>query len=281
MKITRVEVGAGLAERQAVRILSSLLLLSSLVPMVACIGAESEPDDARDGSFAGKADDFGIREGSPEARGVLQVANELSRTALDEEVGLHSRAAAGIIDFRDGDDGELGTEDDVQIATLAELDGIPYVGPISFDKLLAFARYSGYIPDEELVLSYRFGPVGSQSTFTIYADGRLDHTERPSPGAPAEVKTELLPQAAIGDLRMLITLAAAGPLERSAGAPATLGSESGAFVVYDGDGTEIPIQLIDRDSDGDLYLDVTRNTSIGADELRNLVHAEVEHDMPN
>lgn len=128
------------------RSLSTVLALS-LSLVAGCAGVDGEPDDARDSTFGGKADGFGISEGSPEARGVLRVANELAPTALREDVGLASRTAAGIVNVRDGDDDELGTDDDAEIASLAELDGIPYVGPVSLEKLLAYAQANGDVAE--------------------------------------------------------------------------------------------------------------------------------------
>lgn len=253
------------------RILNALLLVSTLVSAAACTGANGDPEDARDGSFSGKADGFGISEGSPEALGVLRIVNELAEPELREDVGLASRTVAGIVEARAA----------ATIATLVELDAIPYVGPTAFEKLLAFAQDNGYVEEQRYLLSYRYGKVGMQSVLTIRTDGFLEHTERASPGAPAVVKTEPGTAEGVSDLQLLITLAAAGSLEHSPGASATLGSASGTFVVYDTDNTEIPIQLIERDADGDLFLDVTLNTSLAADTLRNVVHLEVDHDMPN
>lgn len=121
------------------------LLLLSLVQVAACAGVGDEPEDARDATFGGKADGLGVTEGSPEARGVLRVANELAPEALRDEVGLGSRTVAGIVDVRDGDDDALGTSDDAEITSLAELDAIPYVGPVSLERLLAYAQDHGYV----------------------------------------------------------------------------------------------------------------------------------------
>jgi hypothetical protein len=58
-------------------------------------GFGTEADGIDDSFLAdGKADDLGIQEGSPEALGVLAVANEVSLATLREDVGL-SRPTAG------------------------------------------------------------------------------------------------------------------------------------------------------------------------------------------
>lgn len=263
------------------RTLKTLLVLS-LFHVAACAGTD-EAADARDGTFGGKADGFGISEGSPEARGVLRVANELSWDQLTEDAGVAALSASAIEDVRDGDDDQLGTGDDAVIATLAELDAIPFVGEKAFGKLLAYAQANGYIEEAEeasLLLSYRYGTVSSYSQITIRTDGRYEHVEQRSPSEPAEIKTELFPESGVNDLRQLIFLAGQGSIETRVGPPATVGAATGEFVVYAEDGAELPIQLIEADQDGDTYLDVTFNTSIGADELLNVVHAEAERDMP-
>lgn len=118
-----------------------------LLLAVAVVGCASDvPGDGPDDDFLvdGKADDQ-IAEGSPEAKGILAVVNELSEEALDDAVGLDLRAAANIFAHRAGVDGLELTADDDPFDTLAELDAIPYVGPLAFNKLLAFARGNGYV----------------------------------------------------------------------------------------------------------------------------------------
>jgi hypothetical protein len=94
---------------------------------------------------AGAADGFGVTEGTTEALGVLRVANETSREDLVAEVDLAPVTADAIATYRAGADGMLGTADDVAIASLMELDAIPYTGPIAFSLLLVRARVLGYV----------------------------------------------------------------------------------------------------------------------------------------
>lgn len=83
---------------------------------------------------------------SPEAFGVLDVVNDARTTfaLLDLEVRLDRRAAQNIIDAR-------------PIADLAALDAVKYVGPVAVDRLLAYARAHGRIPqpteDELMILA--------------------------------------------------------------------------------------------------------------------------------
>jgi len=101
---------------------------------VGCVDT-GEPEDGRDDSFLvdGKADTGGIDEGSPEAAGVLAVANGLTKTKLHDDVGLSTSAATNIA-------AHTGT-----FATLAELDDVPYVGSVAFHKLLIYAKANGFV----------------------------------------------------------------------------------------------------------------------------------------
>lgn len=93
-------------------------------------GADGEEDD--DAVAGGKGDAARVAEGSAQAAGILRVANELAREALGDEVGLDARAADGIVAAR-------------PFATLAALDAVPHVGPVTFDKLLAAAEARGWV----------------------------------------------------------------------------------------------------------------------------------------
>ena len=68
---------------------------------------------------------FGIAEGSREALAILDAVNWASLQELDDEVRLDSRAAENILDAREV----------APIASLTELDAIPYVGESAFEKL--------------------------------------------------------------------------------------------------------------------------------------------------
>jgi hypothetical protein len=101
--------------------------------LIATSGCENETDGPDDSFLTdGKADDQGVQEGSPEAHGVLAVANQESLSTLREDVGLSSRAAENIVSSR-------------PFETLAELDAVPFVGPVAFSLLLDYARQNGYV----------------------------------------------------------------------------------------------------------------------------------------
>ena len=124
---------------------ASAALLAVL--LVACA---TDGGDERDDSFLvdGKADGA-IAEGSTTARAVLRLVNEAEQFSLDVDVGLSKRTADNIIAFRAGADGELGSDDDATISTLAQLDGIPYVGPVSLRLLVEYAMDHGYLDAAE------------------------------------------------------------------------------------------------------------------------------------
>lgn len=103
--------------------------------------------DGRDDDFlADGKTDSGIAEGSREAIGVLRVANTTSLAVLRNDVGLAHEAASNIVAYRSGDDEMVGTSDDMRLTTLAELDAIPFIGPIAFAQLLDYARAHDLIP---------------------------------------------------------------------------------------------------------------------------------------
>jgi hypothetical protein len=125
---------------RAMKIRSCILLALSLTSF-AC-GASDEADDAEDGvndSFLGgdKADTFGITEGSHEALGVLAVVNFKGRTEAEliQVAGVPTHSAHNIITRRDLR----------PFTSLADLDAVPYVGPITFGKLLAYAHQIGLV----------------------------------------------------------------------------------------------------------------------------------------
>lgn len=125
--------------------LASVLLVST-----ALAGAcSSEPaDDGRNDSFlgGGKYDTAGIFEGGPEARGVLALVNAAGRDLLIDEIGVGEKVADNLINVKIGDDGLMGTQDDVLFGTLAQLDAVPFVGAKAFTALLDYARAHGFVP---------------------------------------------------------------------------------------------------------------------------------------
>jgi|GEM_PF-3600283 DNA uptake protein ComE-like DNA-binding protein len=87
-------------------------------------------------------------DGTPEAAGVLALVNAPSTNLaiLDHDVGLDRRAAENIITFRNGADGIAGNGDDLEFASIAQLDAIKWVGPSALNKLQAYAEAGGWVP---------------------------------------------------------------------------------------------------------------------------------------
>jgi DNA uptake protein ComE-like DNA-binding protein len=74
--------------------------------------------------------------------GVLAFLNgpEATFEVLDDDVGLDVRAARGIVRHVRGRDTLLGTRDDNPFDTIEELDAVPYVGQVAFDRIDAWVR---------------------------------------------------------------------------------------------------------------------------------------------
>lgn len=121
-------------------------ILATLLTASACTD-EAEIEDGENDAFPNGKADGGFDEGSPEALGVLAMVNDTSTTASSLKSGARvtTRVANNIVKHRDGADGTLGTADDDRFDTLAELDAIPYVGPVTLNALVEYARSKGFI----------------------------------------------------------------------------------------------------------------------------------------
>ena len=128
---------------------ASLALVSALAAAGCADSAQDAGLDPLAAAFFedGKADSA-LAEGSPLALGVLRVANESSRDVLAKTtgVGLGTRTTDAMLKVRNGKDKKAGTADDVPFATLKQLDAVPYVGPASLNKLVAYAQKAGFVP---------------------------------------------------------------------------------------------------------------------------------------
>jgi subtilisin-like proprotein convertase family protein len=98
-------------------------------------------------SFGGTGEEVhGIKEGSNTAVGIINLVNGSTRPFLDEVVGLDARAAEALVAYRSGNDGVLGTNDDLQFSKLQEIDDTFYVGEVGFQKLSTYAQANGFVP---------------------------------------------------------------------------------------------------------------------------------------
>jgi hypothetical protein len=123
---------------------SSHYKLFATLVFAACATPEpsSADDDGDSLATSSQADTGGIEEGTHDAVDVLRVANTASYDELHDAAGLAVRAAEAIVAVRIGDDELPGTADDTVFATLAQLDAVPWVGPVTFHRLLAYAHVS-------------------------------------------------------------------------------------------------------------------------------------------
>lgn len=110
--------------------------------MSACVEGESEDQDydastpADECAFCepvGKADAFGISRESYLAYGIVKLANTASLRTLDDDVALDSRAARGIVDRR-------------PFEYIEQIDTVPYVGRVAFERLASYANDHGFVP---------------------------------------------------------------------------------------------------------------------------------------
>ncbi len=161
--------------RQAVRF-GTAIIAAALVSAAFAGCASDEVSDPENEDFLvdGKADGTSITDFTPEACGVLALANESDRGMLDDHVGLDARAAKAIIDYRKGADRKLLTADDERFDSLGELDAVRWVGKSVFHKLLAFAAANGP--------SCSYPPVDVQLISVSDWHGQLDPTAVPMVG---------------------------------------------------------------------------------------------------
>lgn len=133
--------------------MKAFLALVAVLDVVMTAGCTTS--DATDGEndryiVGGKADAGGIEEATAEAGAVLRIASTFTRSKLEADVGLAEDAAKNIVAYRMGDDETNGSADDETFETLAELDSIPFVGPIAFARLLAYAEANGLVDSSDL-----------------------------------------------------------------------------------------------------------------------------------
>jgi hypothetical protein len=143
-------------------------LSACLLAVTACAPMGDEVDGEDDDFLAdGKSDAYGVAEGSPDALGVLRLVNEADFDLLDVTVGLDRRPARNIVDWRSGDDGQEGTDDDRVFETLVQLDKIKRVGHTAFGKLLDYARANGYVWVEDCVLGKNLDEMLTADWLTV------------------------------------------------------------------------------------------------------------------
>jgi phosphatidylserine/phosphatidylglycerophosphate/cardiolipin synthase-like enzyme len=145
------------------RTLSLPLALTLALAPFACSG--EDPLDDENAGFPDGKSDGGIDEGSPEALAVLALCNDTSVDVdeLDNDAGLHATAAKNIVASR-------------PYATLAELDAVPFVGPVALAALLEYAREKGLLGGEGNV-SVIFSPQPAEASHNARIAQLIDQAQ--------------------------------------------------------------------------------------------------------
>ena len=105
----------------------------------------ADPAASSSPEIAARTQGLSVTEGSPEARGIVRVANEVTAAVLTAQVRLTAAQAAAIVAYRNGPDGTAGTTDDRRFTTVAQIDAVPGIGEASITKLLTYATAQGYV----------------------------------------------------------------------------------------------------------------------------------------
>ena len=72
---------------------------------------------------------------------IILILNDSSVTVdLLRELGVHSQASKHLIDYRNGDDDQIATPDDLFFSSIRDVDEVPYVGPVALEQLLAIGH---------------------------------------------------------------------------------------------------------------------------------------------
>lgn len=145
------------------RTLSLPLALTLALAPLACSG--DDPLDDENAGFPDGKSDGGIDEGSPEALAVLALCNDTAVDVdeLDDDAGLNATAAKNIVASR-------------PYATLAELDAVPFVGPVALAALLEYAKEKGLLGGEGNV-SVIFSPQPADASHNAHIAQLIDQAE--------------------------------------------------------------------------------------------------------
>ncbi|MED5369469.1 MAG: hypothetical protein VX899_00520 [Myxococcota bacterium] len=174
-------------------------LLGALSTLVAC-GPSAEMAHQAGDSVASVKSSVPA-EGSDEATIALYLANHLDQETLDDDVTLDSRAAANIVTYRAGADGLEGTSDDLVFTTVAELDGVSYVGPSAFEDLVGYGEDTLGMTGES-VLGVLVGSFEAEAVLYLannLSQDALDHDV----ALDARAARNIVSEGSISDLNQL------------------------------------------------------------------------------
>ena len=148
-----------------------------VVAAAGCAGGDGAEDGADDVAIDGKADNGTYDESSPLACAMRKLASTGSTDEL-ASAKVPSRSLRALLDARSGGDSLLGTQDDIYFDSLAQLDAVKYVGPITFKRLAdatADARWACGMAKVQLLAFNDFHgnlapPSGSSGTIATGPD---------------------------------------------------------------------------------------------------------------
>ena len=153
----------------------------SLVLVVAALSG-CAMDDSPDGIDevgvvpGGKADgsDF-----TPcELDAVVAWLNEGPSADAIRSAGVHTRAAANLVDHRDGADATFGTADDDLFDDIGEVDDVYYVGPVAIEQLVASIGDRCATPPPAAGVDVVFSPEAYESSHLARVYAEIEGAER-------------------------------------------------------------------------------------------------------
>ncbi|HEY4183359.1 MAG TPA: phospholipase D-like domain-containing protein [Kofleriaceae bacterium] len=115
----------------------------ALTVAASCVQTGEVEDGENDSIATDGKEDGGYS--AAEVAGILSLVNDTAETSakLRSDAGVTKRVADNITKHRDG--ATTSSEDDDKFDTLAELDAIPYVGPVTLNALLDAAKDKGLV----------------------------------------------------------------------------------------------------------------------------------------
>lgn len=191
-------------------------------------------------------DSFATLEGDGDADGLELALDELNATTLlgflngpgatlavlRQDARIESRAAKGIVAFRAGVDGVLGTADDKRFASVAQVDAVPYVGAVALAKLDAYAATQ--VMTSVTVDGVKFLAPEAALAVAVVNDARLINA-----GLSSTAVSNLVARRPFSTLEAIAAVTGVGPAALTAlrtyvqqqlsGVPAPTGCEAGSF----------------------------------------------------
>jgi hypothetical protein len=129
--------------------MTRLVAFASVLLAACSTSTDLDPTEVADGmdepflDAEGRSAVSGISEDMPEARGILLFVNSTPTNTLAEAIEWPEGSLEAILAHRLGADATSGTADDGRLGSLAALDAVPFIGPRTFSRLLAYVQTKG------------------------------------------------------------------------------------------------------------------------------------------